>query len=200
MNVPRSEYDADALASAPAWTPRELAPRPAPTIEELDEMVRLAREEGYEEGRNQGYADGMAQARGEQRRLAEICSALAKPVAELEEDVAQQLLELSIAISRAVSRVQLAWDTGALMEVVREALAAAGADRSVELRLHPGDVPRVDLALEASGVSTLPRLVADPALAPGDVRVHGESLRLDATLDTRLAGVAAVLAGRARSD
>lgn len=185
-------------AEATAWTPRELAPRPAPTIEELDEMVRVARDEGYREGQAQGYADGMAQARGEQQRLAALCATLQRPVAELDEDVAQQLLELSVAIARAVSRVQLAWDSGALMEVVREALASAGTDRGIELRLHPGDVPRVSLALEAGGMDTLPRLVADPALSPGDVRVHGESLRLDATLDTRLAGVAAALAGRVR--
>jgi flagellar assembly protein FliH len=185
-------------SDATAWTPRELAPRPAPTVEELDEMVRVAREEGWREGQTQGYADGMAQARAEQQRLAALCATLKRPVAELEEDVAQQLLELSIAIARAVSRVQLAWDTGALMEVVREALAMAGTDRGIELRLHPGDVPRVSLALEAGGMDTLPRLVADPALSPGDVRVHGESLRLDATLDTRLAGVAAALAGRVR--
>lgn len=185
-------------SDATAWTPRELAPRPAPTIEELDEMVRVARDEGYRDGQAQGYADGMAQARAEQQRLAALCATLQRPVAELEEDVAQQLLELSVAIARAVSRVQLAWDTGALMEVVREALAMAGNERGIELRLHPGDVPRVSLALEAGGMDTLPRLIADPALSPGDVRVHGESLRLDATLDTRLAGVAAALAGRVR--
>ena len=34
-------------------------------------------------------------------------------------------------------------------------------------------------------------------MARGDCRVHHESLRLDARLDTRLAGVAAALAGRA---
>ena len=191
-------FPAPPEAEATAWTPRELAPRPAPTIEELDEMVRAAREEGWREGQAQGYADGMAQARAEQQRLAALCATLQRPVAELDEDVAQQLLELSVAIARAVSRVQLAWDTGALMEVVREALAMAGTDRGIELRLHPGDLPRVSLALEAGGMSTLPRLVADPALSPGDVRVHGESLRLDATLDTRLAGVAAALAGRVR--
>jgi flagellar assembly protein FliH len=194
MQPPPAPFESDLTA----WTPRELASRPAPTVEELDEMVRVAREEGWREGRAQGYADGMAQALAEQQRLAALCATLQRPVAELEEDVAQQLLELSVAIARAVSRVQLAWDSGALMEVVREALAMAGTDRSVELRLHPGDVPRVALALEAGGMDTLPRLVADPALAPGDVRVHGESLRLDATLDTRLAGVAAALAGRVR--
>lgn len=185
-------------SEAVAWTPRDLTPRAAPTVEELDDMVRAAREEGWREGREQGYADGMAQARVEQQRLAALCTTLQRPVAELDEDVALQLLELAVAVARAASRVQLAWDSGALMEVVREALAIAGTERGVELRLHPGDVSRVELALEAGGISTLPRLVADPALMPGDVRVHGESLRLDATLDTRLAAVSAALAGRVR--
>jgi flagellar assembly protein FliH len=193
-----TNVEADRLAGAQAWTPRDLIEPPAPTVEALDEMVRLAREEGYADGRGQGYADGMAMAQAEQRQLAALCRSLARPIAELEADVAQQLMELSLAIARAVSRVQLAWDNGAMMEVVREALAAAGNERLVELRLHPGDVQRVELAMEAAGVSTLPRIVADPLLQPGDVRVHGEVLRLDASVDTRLASIAAALAGRVR--
>lgn len=190
--------EAERLDGATAWTPRDLVEPAVPTVEALDEMVRLAREEGYADGHGQGYADGMAAAQAEQRQLAALCRSLARPIAELEADVAQQLMELSLAIARAVSRVQLAWDNGAMMEVVREALAAAGNERLVELRLHPGDVQRVELAMEASGVSTLPRIVGDPALQPGDVRVHGEVLRLDASVDTRLASIAAALAGRVR--
>jgi flagellar assembly protein FliH len=193
-----AQFDSEQSARATPWMPRELAGRAAPTIEALDEMVRVAREEGFDEGREHGYADGMAAAMVEQRQLAALCGSFARPLAELEQDVAQQLMELSVAIARAVSRVQLAWDTNAMMEVVREALAAAVNERVVELRLHPGDVSRVELALEAAGVSTLPRLIGDPTLQPGDVRVHGEVLRLDATIDTRLAGIAAALAGRAR--
>lgn len=193
-----TNVEAERLAGAQAWTPRDLVEPAAPTVEALDEMVRLAREEGYTDGRGQGYADGMALAQGEQRQLAALCRSLARPIAELEADVAQQLMELSLAIARAVSRVQLAWDNGAMMEVVREALAAAGNERQIELRLHPGDVQRVELAMEGAGVSTLPRIVADPTLQPGDVRVHGEVLRLDASVDTRLASIAAVLAGRVR--
>ena len=193
-----SLFDREHSSLATTWLPRELAERAAPTIEALDEMVRVARDEGFNEGREHGYADGMSAARVEQRQLAALCRSFARPLAELEQDVAQQLMELALAIARAVSRVQLAWDTGAMMEVVREALAAAVNERVVELRLHPGDVSRVEMALEAGGVSTLPRLVGDPSLQPGDVRVHGEVLRLDATVDTRLAGIAAALAGRAR--
>jgi flagellar assembly protein FliH len=198
--VSTSRFELDQFPPATAWMPRELAERPAPTIEALDEMVRQMREEGLAEGRSLGYAEGMLAAQAEQRQLAALCRSFARPIAELEEDVALQLMELSVAIARAVSRVQLAWDSAALMEVVREALAVAGTERNVELRLHSGDLKRVELALEASGVSTLPRLVADPTLAPGDVRVHGEVLRLDATLETRLAGIAAALAGRAHHE
>lgn len=190
--------DADELSNATAWVPRELTGSRAPTVEQLDDMVTAARDEGFAEGRALGYSDGMAGAQAEIQRLRVICHSLQRPLAELEDDVRDQLLALAVAIARAISRVQLAWDTQALMEVVREALAVAGTERALELRLHPGDVSRVELALEAGGVSTLPRIIGDPELAPGDVRVHGDVLRLDATVDTRLAGIAAALAGRAR--
>ena len=192
--------DANELANAIAWAPRELRGSRAPTVEQLDDMVLAARDEGFAEGRALGYSDGVAAAQAETLRIRTICRTLQRPLAELEDDVGEQLLALSVAIARAVSRVQLAWDTQALMEVVGEALAAASGERALELRLHPGDVSRVELALEGAGVSTLPRIIGDPELAPGDVRVHGDVLRLDATLDTRLAGIAAVLAGRARDD
>ena len=73
-----------------------------------------------------------------------------------------------------------------LSDLVGEALdAVGGASREVEVRLHPDDIQSLaPLLALVSGA----RLVPDPTLGRGDLRVHAESVRIDGTLEARLRG------------
>ena len=164
-------------------------PRP-PSLEEIQEIEDAARSEGYEAGLAQGHQEGFAQGQAEVRRLAAqiegILDNFSRPLARLEDEVTAALGELAVRIAGSLVGRAYHADPALLSELVGEALDAVGAtSREVEVRLHPDDIQALAPLL---GLASGARLVPDPALGRGDLRVHAESVRIDGTLEARLRG------------
>ena len=164
-------------------------PRP-PTLEEIQAIEEQARREGYEAGLEQGRQEGFAQGQAEVRRLIAqiegILDNFTRPLARLENEVTAALGELAVRIAGSPIGRAYAADPVLLSDLVSEALdVVGGASRDVEVRLHPDDIAALaPLMAMVSGV----RLVPDPALGRGDLRVHAETMRIDGTLEARLRG------------
>ncbi|KAF1688331.1 FliH/SctL family protein [Pseudoxanthomonas taiwanensis] len=164
-------------------------PRP-PTLEEIQAIEEQARREGYEAGLEQGRQEGFAQGQAEVRRLIAqiegILDNFTRPLARLENEVTAALGELAVRIAGSLIGRAYAADPVLLSDLVSEALdVVGGASRDVEVRLHPDDIAALaPLMAMVSGV----RLVPDPALGRGDLRVHAETMRIDGTLEARLRG------------
>ena len=161
----------------------EDAPR-MPSVEELQAIAQAA----YAEGFQRGHADGFATGQGEIRRMVAqmegILDSFTRPLARLDGEVADALADLASRIAGTLVGQAYRADPALLADLVREALDAVGRSaRDVELRLHPDDLavlmPQLSLL---DGV----RLTGDTTLARGELRVHGESVRIDATVDSRL--------------
>jgi len=195
------------------WIVPELEPLPAPpmpvVVEEIEperiappslEQIQAIREQayqaGYEEGLINGQTQGYAQGQSEVRRLIAqiegILDNFTRPLARLESEVAGALAELAVRIAGHLVGRACASDPSLVAMLVAQALDAVGTSaREVEVHLHPDDVA----ALTAPGrdlpqpLLTLPegvRLVPDPILSRGDLRVHTESVRIDGSLSARL--------------
>lgn len=169
-------------------TPEEI-PHP-PSLEEIQQIRDDAQREGYDEGLTQGRAEGLAQAQGEMRRLTAqiegILDNFSRPLARLENEVVAALGDLAVRIAGGLVGRAYQADPELLAGLVGEAVdAAGGAAREVEVRLHPDDIAALTPVLTLAPAT---RLVADPALARGDLRVHAESVRIDGSLDARLRG------------
>ena len=173
-------------------------PRP-PSLEEIQQIRDDAQREGYDDGLAQGRAEGLAASQSEMRRLTAqiegIRDNFSRPLARLENEVVGALGDLAVRIAGAlVGRAYLA-DPALLADLVGEAVdAVGGAAREVEVRLHPDDIAALTPLLSLNPST---RLVADPALARGDLRVHAESVRIDGSLDARLRGALDVVLRRA---
>ncbi|MDC7807314.1 FliH/SctL family protein [Luteimonas sp BLCC-B24] len=173
-------------------------PRP-PSLEEIQQIRDDAQREGYDDGLAQGRAEGLAASQSEMRRLTAqiegILDNFSRPLARLENEVVGALGDLAVRIAGAlVGRAYLA-DPALLADLVGEAVdAVGGAAREVEVRLHPDDIAALTPLLSLNPST---RLVADPALARGDLRVHAESVRIDGSLDARLRGALDVVLRRA---
>ncbi|MEN4903408.1 FliH/SctL family protein [Luteimonas sp. TWI1416] len=179
-----------ALVPAPAATevPAEL-PRP-PSLEEIQRIRDDAQREGHAEGLAQGRAEGLAQAQAEMRRLAAqiegILDNFSRPLARLENEVVAALGELAARIAGSLVGRAYEAEPALLAELVTDAVdAVGGAAREVEVRLHPDDIASLTPLLALPDET---RLVADPALARGDLRVHAPSVRIDGSLEARLRG------------
>lgn len=190
--------DAEATTAAlQVEEPVEL-PRP-PSLEEIQRIRDDAHREGHDEGYAAGHAEGFAQGQAEIRRLTAqiegILDNFSRPLARLENEVVAALGDLAVRVAGGlVGRVYEA-DPVLLADLVAEAVdAVGGAAREVEVRLHPDDIAALTPLLSLNPST---RLVADPALARGDLRVHAESVRIDGSLDARLRGALDVVLRRA---
>jgi len=162
-----------------------------PSIQELQHIEESARTAGFEAGRKEGFAAGQADVRRLVAQIEGVVEALARPLSRLDEDVQAALGHLAVRVAGALMGRAYAADPALLADLVRTALDAVGSgEREVELRLHPDDV---EALAPWHGDWRGARVQPDPQLARGDVRVHGDGVRIDGRTDARLqAALAAV--------
>jgi len=168
-----------------------LPPKP-PSIEELQRIEEAARKDGFEAGRREGFKAGDAELRRLVAQIEGVVEAMARPLGRLDDEVHGALGQLAVRIAGALLGRAYAADPELLAQLVHTAFAAVGpGQRDIELRLHPDDAK-----LLAPWLPQWPdaRVLADPQLVRGDVRVHGDGVRIDARTEARLqAALAAVV-------
>ena len=169
---------------------QEAPPPVPPTLEEIQAIQEAAYREGLERGLAEGHAEGFSHGQAEVRRLAAqmegILDNFSRPLDRLENEVVAALSELAVRIAGALVGRAYQTDPVLLQELATSALdAVGGAQREVELRLHPDDIAALTPVL---AMTPHTRLTADTSLSRGDLRVHAESVRIDGTLEARLRG------------
>ncbi|GGA27575.1 FliH/SctL family protein [Dyella nitratireducens] len=171
----------------------EPAAPPGPTVYELEEIERQAREEGYAAGLAEGRAAAKKELDDRLVRLDAICTAAARPLAELDDAVERELALLATVIARRVVTRELQLDPALIERAVREAAAALpSATRELRVWVNPGDM---DLLRELGAAEPHWRFGANPALQRGDCVLESERSRLDARVATRLAAVVDAVIG-----
>ena len=168
------------------------------TAKQIEQIQKQAYEEGFAQGRQDGKAQVVAQA----GRLAKLISLLNEPLADLDQQVEHELVQLAVVIARALVRRELRSDPGAVVAVVREAMSVLPvAARHVSVHLHPEDAALVRSTLALPEGERAWRIVEDPVLARGDCKVHTENSQIDASIESRLTSiVTAILGGERRDD
>jgi len=193
--VPREEIDDFA-----AWTPgsfgaqaqRNAPPPPpaAPTHEQINAQLQLARQGGYADG----YRDGLAALESfKQSCAAQVTSQVAALVSSLqgqlqlvEQGAARHVADIALALARQVVRHEIATQPALVAAVAQEALAAAMASaRQVTLRLHPDDHALVAAQAGDALAQRGARLASDVLIARGGCVVETEIGVVDASLASR---------------
>ncbi len=168
------------------------------TARQLERLQQQAYEEGLALGKREGMEQGRALVQEQARRLAALCQALAEPLRELDETVVDELTQLAIAVARQLVRRELKTDPGQVVAAVQGALAALPvASRELRIHLHPEDAA---LVREAMTLAPGWQLVEDGAITRGGCRVESDVSRVDATVEQRLAAIAAELLGGERRE
>lgn len=177
-----------------------------PTAEEIeaiqqqahDEGLAAGREEGYAAGREEGYRSGYGE--GHEKSLAELdrlkvlMAALDEALAQFERELGGDVLALSIAIARQITRNALNFRPDALLPVIREAIAGLPQpNQHPRLLLHPDDAALVRSLMEDELSQLHCRLSEDSHIERGGCRVKTEASEVDATLQGRWDKVMAAL-------
>lgn len=210
MNLFLRDFDAEALAAerqAGAEAPSDApdAPR-GPTAQELEKLLADNRELALAEGRAEGAAAARAEAEaGEAARIAAALEALQGQVADLlaqeakhrralERDVVDMLVEIG---ERLAPELLGAYSADLARARIRDGLRMAGGSPHLTIRVWPGleKALAAELAgpLAAEAGEIPPRLIADPALGEGAVRLDWDNGSLDYSLERASDAVLAAL-------
>lgn len=169
------------------------------TAVQLEKIQKQAYEEAYARGLREGIAAGQTQVKEKARRFVTLAGALERPLKEGGEALESELLQLCLTIARQIVRRELHLDPGQIVAVIREAVAALPVStQTIQIRLHPDDGAVVRAVVAESQEEVTWKLIDDPSLNRGDCRILTEYSQIDGTLESRLAAIAAKLAGDER--
>lgn len=180
--------------------------RHRPTLGELDDIEKIAWDEGYAKG----HAAAQAAAERELKKRTDeleqrikhfdaVLKSLSGPLQQLDEEVETQLVSLAFAIARHVVRRELHADPAQVIAVIREAVGLLPlAQRNVRVHLHPLDAVIVRERLAEPHSERAWTLVEDPVMSRGGCRVSTDTAQIDARLEARLTNVLNHLLGEAR--
>lgn len=171
-----------------------------PTDKEIEIRRQKGYEEGFAKGKQEGVVAGQANLTKQAQNLVTIADQLSTPLAELDDDVVDELITLAMTIAKHMVRREIKTNPGEIVAVVREAAALLPTtSRTIKIFLHPEDAAllKESLSISEQGVW---ELLDDPALTRGGCRLVTESAQLDASIETRLAAVVAELMGGERKE
>lgn len=157
------------------------------TAAQVEEIQRLAREEGY----RAGHAEGMQQAASERQQLATIIEAMGKQV---DEQVTQELVALALDVARQMLHTALKADPALVLNVVREAIGTLPHfNQGAHLVLHPADAALVREQMGEQLAHSGWKVFDDARIERGGARIETANSQIDATLEARWKHVVAAL-------
>lgn len=175
---------------AAAETQAKVQAAKAALAEEITRLRQQATTEGraagHAEGHTLGYAEGQHQVRMEAAQLAAVLARLDEAMTAFNQQVADDLLALSLEIARQVIRHTIELQPERLLDSVREALALSHHTHAV-VSVHPEDAALIrrhadDLLASGGGGH---RLREDSHLSRGGCLIEVGGGQIDATLETR---------------
>lgn len=185
----------------------EVEPEPEPVAEpisiEIDEaaqqaLLQQACDDAYAEGFSQGQAETALewqrrldeyvanQGREAAARLQQVLQTLDASLIDMQQHMAQQVLELACDIARQVVRQELTVNTNALQPVVREAVGMVVSEgRPATVRLNPADLAVVEQSVRDEFDAPAIQWLADAGVPAGGCLVESAGMVVDGSLDKR---------------
>lgn len=184
-------------------------PVPEPVAEipvEVDEAALQAQQELLQQASDDAYAEGFAQGQAQtglewQRRMDDyiaqqgqesaqrlqgVLQTLDASLIDMQQQMAQQLLELACDIARQVVRQELSVNPNALQPVVREAVGMLVTEgRPATVRLNPLDMEAVAQPLREELGGPGVQWIADGNVPAGGCLVESAGTVVDGSLDKR---------------
>lgn len=177
--------------AAPVEEPAVAEPQVVlPTAEDLERLHQEAWQEGYQLGMDEGRKAGLAAAQADIDQQVQQLQALAKVLegAQLRQDqeVAQEILELSLVMARQVLRSALAVKPELILDAIGEALKTLPSlNGHHKIITHPdsAELVRDWLAHEHGHLSW--KVMEDSQMEPGSFRFEGTNNELDGNIRER---------------
>ena len=194
--IPEQEPDAETVTlSDEALRQQQLAQIQIQAHEQgyqagLQEGRAAGQQQGYQDGLAQGLEQGQAQAQQEQAplhaRMQQLVSEFQHTLDAMDSVIASRLMQMALEAARQIIGETTSIDSSALIRQIQALLQQEPLfSGKPQLRVNPGDLPRVETVLGATLSLHGWRLRGDPTLHPGGCKVSADEGDLDASVATR---------------
>lgn len=186
------------------------------TAEEIESIRQAAHEEGfnqgkeegfskgYEEGKAKGITEGTAQGleEGNEKGLAQgkdaidnlserwksLIEQLDKPLASVEKNVEEQLLNLVVQLTEAVVHQEAKTNPDILISAIATGIKALPSNEAnTQIHLHPDDIKHVEEQFGEHHIKESGwRLLPAPQLSPGSCQIENSTSNIDLQMKSRL--------------
>ncbi|HXU92564.1 MAG TPA: flagellar assembly protein FliH [Gallionella sp.] len=157
-----------------------------PTVAELESIRQQAYDEGYAQGREAGYAEGIQQARNEAAQMQTLLQNLQTALNEVDEQVAQSLLDLSLEVARQMVRETLHTKPEVILKIVSDAISSLPHfNQNAHLILHPDDAALVREHMGDQLAHAGWKIFTDAKIERGGCRVETAHSHIDGTTEAR---------------
>lgn len=165
-----------------------------PTSQEIASTLQHAKQEGYaagyQEGSTAGYAEGRKAAeievKTEVTHLQTLLSNLNQDLHKIDQRVADDLLDLAIALTKKMVTQALKLKPELIVPIVQEAIRnLPNVMQQPRLYLHPDDAKIVHLHLDDQLAQDNWSIREDAQLARGGCRIEANGSEIDASLEIR---------------
>ncbi|MCE2595555.1 flagellar assembly protein FliH [Motilimonas cestriensis] len=193
----------------------ELPPAP-PSLEEIEAIRQDAYQEGFDQGRlagfeqgeaqgkaeglvkghteglAQGIAEGLAQGADEIAKQsaiwAKLTQDLCQPVAHLDQEVEQQLVNLVLQLTQQIVKTEVTTNPKVILGALKQAIDVLPfATQTAKLHFHPDDIAMIETVYSAQECEKRGwHLIAEPSLQRGDCQVKTELSSVDYPLEMRI--------------
>lgn len=155
-----------------------------PTAEEIEAMFEQARKDGEQTGYRDGRAQADTEARAEAARIGQLLRSMDEALDRLGGEVAEEIVELALALARQMVGNTLQARPEAILPVVTEALQQMPQGK-VRIHLHPEDLKLVRQHMEDSLEGSHHQLIEDTTIERGGCHLEAAGCNIDATMATR---------------
>jgi flagellar assembly protein FliH len=169
-----------------------------PSVNELEELRKKAYQKGFTEGKSAGLKAGQGEIQKQVAHLQQVLQNMAAPLADYDEQLSQEVAELSIAIASQIIRRELRQEPGQIIAIAREALAQLPSSaQKIKITLHPEDAALLrEFLPEGEGHEY--QMVESGTIKRGGCMVEASNSRVDATVEKQINSVVAALFGEER--
>lgn len=165
------------------------------TAEEILEKIHeTARVSGYAEGYSAGLADSRAATEIQKQAIDQLLYSFSSEMANTSHTLAQNVLDLTLDLTKAMLRQALAVNLERVLPVIREALASLpGTTLPAQLFLNPADADLVNRIMQAELADANWHVRCDASLDRGGCRIETDICEVDASNAQRWKKIAQAL-------
>lgn len=156
------------------------------TVAELDNLRQQAHDEGYAQGHDAGYAAGIQQAGTETAQIHTLLQNLQNALNQMDEQLAQSLLDLSLEIARKMTGETLQAKPEIILKIIGEAISdLPHFNQNAHLVVHPDDAELIRKHMEEQLSHAGWKIFTDAQIKRGGCRAETAHSQVDASVETR---------------